>query len=164
MALVYVVVLIAIPIWWVNWSISSLSKPSDRAYALQTAAAEAAMPTVDIGSVLDDGFKQTAAPTISRATQVLDTEVPELVSQFQGETAEPIYIVVTATITPTPTMTPNPYGTLHATMTELWRLAYTATPYAATMLAAPLYYMGSNECFKNCGFITATASPVINNP
>lgn len=142
-----------------------MNVPSKRALELQTAAAAAAAGStltrtaVEIGGVIDE--RLSTAQSFSSAPTAGAGGDDSAVSA--AGTAAPVYIVVTATITPTPSPTPNPYGTLHMTASALWH-AFTVTPELATMWAKPLYDMASGDCFKNCGFVTATPRPLLYNP
>lgn len=130
---------------------------------LQTAEYEArGTPTrsLDISTVLESGFS-VKSPTPVPTNGSISSEPTSLPSPVENE---PIYIVVTATITPTLTPTLNPYADLHLTLTRIWYIATTATPYAATQIYRPLYDMRSGDCFINCGYITATPNGLIYNP
>lgn len=131
------------------WSMAK----KDKTYAIPTYNSTAAAPTGTRGAGYIIKPSSTPKRVNNEAVNMGVTSVPVPVENTT------IIIVVTATPSPVPTLTPNPYGTLHVTMTELWRLAYTATPYAATLMRQPLFYMNNNQCFANCGFVTATMKP-----
>lgn len=155
MAFVYLFGIPIIIIAWISWFNAGMNKPSRflaTGTPIYTALPSTARPSGFGGFTVDQGVtRPSATPAPSLMPGVSLMSPPETLGA-----AEPLIIVVTATLTPIPTLTPNPYGTLHVTLTHIWRLAYTATPYAATEQARPLYYMHSGECFKNCGFVTVT--------
>lgn len=157
MSLLY---LLAIPVVFVAWLYVSL--PRENPDRVNKFAIRTSTPTpIEIGDILN--ARPTSRPASSGANDALVANAVPAGAVAGSADREIVYIVVTATITPTPTMTPNPYGTLHMTLTQLWH-QFTVTPDLATMWAKPLYDMASGDCFHNCGFITATPRPLIYNP
>lgn len=142
--------LAAIPVVFIGWIYLSFPRSaSNDQFAINR-------PTVEWdGTYTPNTPRKTGVGVFSMVTRATPTRLPA--SQIAVVGSPDIqYVVVTVTPSPVPTLTPNPYATLHLTLTRLWYVLTTATPYAATAYAAPQWDMDTHECILNCQLMTMT--------